>query len=149
MPCSYVIHKDRRLVVTDGSGPLTAAEMRAHDDQLRSDPDFNPEFNQLVDGTKISKIEGAIAELRRVAGRSPFSSGSRRAFVSDRGFIFGMQRMFTTYVELSNTPSNVCVFHDFPSALKWLGLETLPEAIPHKGVKAEKTADPADNGEIA
>jgi hypothetical protein len=149
MPCSYVIDKERRLVVTDGSGPLTAAEMRAHDDQLRSDPDFHPEFNQLVDGTKISRIEGASAELRRVAGRSPFSSGSRRAFVSHRGFIFGMQRMFTTHVELSKTPSNVCVFHDFPSALKWLGLETLPEAIQPEGVKTEKPADTAKNDQIA
>ena len=128
MPCSYVVHKEQRLVISDGHGRLTVEEMKSHDDQLRSDPDFNPEFNQLVDGTKISSIEGTAEQFRLVAGRSPFSPASRRAFVADDASIFGVQRMLTTYVELSNTPSNVHVFRDFPFALKWLGLEGLPKA---------------------
>lgn len=51
MPCRYVIDIEQRLVISTGWDRVTFAEIKAHQDQLVSDPDFNPEFNQFVDAT--------------------------------------------------------------------------------------------------
>ena len=44
MPCSYVIDTGKRLVITTACGCVTFAEIRAHQDKLLSDPEFNPEL---------------------------------------------------------------------------------------------------------
>jgi len=123
MPCSYVIDKKRHLVVSTAWGCLTVEEMKLHDDQLRNDSDFSPEFSQLADGRKIERILGAGSEVRSAVSRSPFSETSKRAFVAHTPSIFGMARMATSYIEASEAPSQVGVFSDLASALKWLGLE--------------------------
>lgn len=123
MPCSYVIDKKRHLVVSTAWGCLTVQEMKLHDDQLRNDSDFSPEFSQLADGTRIERILGSGHEVGLAVSRSLFSETSKRAFVASTPFIFGMARMATSYIEVSGTPSQVGVFYDIASALKWLGLE--------------------------
>jgi len=47
MPISYMIHKDKQLVVTTALGCLSFEEAKAHQDQLLGNPDFNPDFNRL------------------------------------------------------------------------------------------------------
>ena len=106
MPVRYVIDKEQQLVITTGSDRLTFAEIKAHQDQLLNDPDFN--------------------EAKTIARRRLFSPTSRRAFVTATPTIFGMGRMMQAYNELSNVASQVRVFYDHPSALKWLGLERRP-----------------------
>jgi len=149
MPCSYVIHKERRLVVTTGWGCLTFEEMRAHDDQLRSDPDFLPEFSLLADATRVTAIEGAIEEVRANIRRLPYSSSSRLAFVAPNPAVYGVARGMVTYLELANTSVRACVFHDRPSALKWLGLGDLLETIGPEGAKTEDCTNTAKKGRIA
>ncbi len=128
MPCSYVIYKELRLVITTAWGNVTIHEMRTHDDQLRNDPDFRPEFNQLVDGTPIVSVEATSDQIAMAVGRSAFAPSSRRAYVAHSPSVFGMQRMITTHIELSKTPSQLAVFKDIPSALKWLGLKADPRS---------------------
>jgi hypothetical protein len=53
MPIRYVIDKERRLVLTTAEDILTFAEVKLHQDRLRSDPDLDPTFNQLIDGTTV------------------------------------------------------------------------------------------------
>ena len=135
MPCRYVIDKERRLVISTAWDRVTFEEMKAHDDQLRNDPEFAPEFDQLADGTRVTVVEGAIDQVRTLAGRSPFAATSRRAFVANSPSVYGMERLMTTHIEMSKTPSHVGVFRDVPSALEWLGLEVLPEAIKPQDAK--------------
>lgn len=126
MPLRYVIHKPRRLVHTTGWDRLTFAQTTSYIDQLLNDPDFDPEFNQLVDLTALAGLGMTTEETKLIAGRSGFSPTSRRAFVAPDPAVFGMSRLFAAYNEISNKPSQICVFRDLPSALKWLGLESLP-----------------------
>lgn len=149
MPCRYVIDKERKLVVSTAWGHVTADEMMVHDDRLRSDPDFSPEFNQLADGTGVESVEGTRDEMRRAAGRSPFSLGSRRAFVAVSTFVYGMERMITTYIEMSKTPSLLGVFHDLPSALEWLGLKNMPDLTVDEAKKPDTTVEGKNNEKIA
>ena len=67
----------------------------------------------------------SVEEVKQIARRSGFSPMSRRAFVAPATTVFGMSRLFELYNEMSKTATQIHVFHDLPSALKWLGLETL------------------------
>ena len=126
MPARYLIYKEQELVITTGSARLTFAEAVAHQDQLLSDPDFNPEFNQLIDLTALTSLDFSVAEAKMIAFRNPFSYTSRRAFVATNPSIFGMGRLMEVYHEMSEVVSRVRIFYDLHSALEWLGLDRLP-----------------------
>jgi hypothetical protein len=128
MPCSYVIDKERRLVITNASGRVTFAEGKAHQDRLRSDPDFSETFDQLLDATEATTIEITTEQIRELARRPIFSSSSRRAFVATQPVVFGIGRMLQAHLEIAKMveAGQAQVFYDRTAALKWLGLETDP-----------------------
>ena len=127
MPCSYAIYKEPRLVVTKVWDRVAFAEIRAHQDQFVSDPDFNPEFNLLIDATGITKLDISTNEARTIASQGLFSSTSRRAFLASDPAVFGMGRLLAAYHAMATKREQVDVFYDRASALKWLGLEDDPE----------------------
>jgi len=127
MPFSYAVYKEQRLVISTASGRVTQAEIKERQDQTGSDPDFDPEFNQIVDLTAVTDFEMSMDEFTALARRRVFGSGSRRAFVASAPHIFGMGRLWEAHSALSDDdPSKIQVFYDLPSALKWLGLEADP-----------------------
>ena|SRR5215469_7383758 len=129
MPFSYIVYRKHRLVVSSGSGLLTWEEIKARQDETKTDPNFDPSFNQLVDLRSVTGIKMSGDQARMLASRHIFSPGSRRAFVATNPGIFGVGRMWETYTEFSEKPSQIRVFSDLPSALKWLGLESFPPGI--------------------
>ena len=126
MPFSYVVYKEHRLVISAGSGCLTWSEIKQRQDQIRSDPDFDHEFNQLVDLRTVTSFEMNSEQTRMLARRRVFSPTSKRAFLAGDPAAFGMGRMWEILTELSENPSQIRVFYDLAAALKWLGLEALP-----------------------
>jgi len=122
MPFDYVIHKERRLVISTGSGRVTSAEIETRMNQALSDPDFNRDFNELVDLRAATAIDASSDEARMLAGRKLYSPESKRAIVAASPAIFGMGRMWQAYTELSQETSQIRVFYDLPSALEWLGI---------------------------
>ena len=127
MPFSYVVYKEHRLVVSSGSGLVTWEEIKSRQDETKADPSFDPSFNQLVDLRSVTGIQMSGNQARMLASRQIFSPQSRRAFVATSPSIFGMGRMWEIYTEVSKTPSQIRVFADLPSALNWLGLDSLPQ----------------------
>ena len=127
MPFSYVVYKEQRLVISTGSGRVSQAEIKERQDQTAHDPEFDPEFDQIVDLTAVTDFEMSIDEFTALARRKVFASRSRRAFVASAPHIFGMGRLWEAHSALSDDdPSKIQVFYDLPSALKWLGLEADP-----------------------
>jgi len=126
MPVRYVIDKERRLVVTTAWDRVTYTEIKAHRDQLLTDPAFNSEFDQLIDVTRATAWEIATNDLRMLARRKVFSPTSRRAWLATIPESFGLGRMAQAFHEVSESPSAVCTFYDLPAALKWLGLSEFP-----------------------
>jgi hypothetical protein len=120
MPISYVVDKDRRLVITTATDRVTFAEFQAYQDQLLIDPDFQPEFNQLVDGTAVTLLDITIQEAKKIAERKVFSSTSRRAFVATSPDTFSITRLAQAYLTTLNPASRIHLFSDLASALKWL-----------------------------
>lgn len=126
MPFAYIVHKDLRLVVSTGHDCVSWTEIRACQDQAKNDPNFNPEFDQIVDLRATTRLDMTGEEARVLARRMIFSRSSKRAFVVSTPSVFGMGRMWETITEFSDSPSKIQVFYDLALALEWLGLEALP-----------------------
>ena len=126
MPTRYVIDTEKRLVISSGWGCVTCAEILAHRKQLVSHPDFDPKFDQLVDGRSVTELDMTMDEAKKIASSSPFSPESRRAFVASSLLVLGFARLMETHSKRGEGREQVRVFHDLPSALSWLGLDAIP-----------------------
>jgi hypothetical protein len=126
MPFSYVVYKDLRLVVSTGHDRVCWTEIKACQDQTKTDPNFNPQFDQIVDLRATTRFDMTGEQARVLARRMIFSFSSKRAIVASHPVAFGMGRMWETFTELSDNPSQLQVFHNLPLALRWLGREALP-----------------------
>jgi hypothetical protein len=124
MPFNYVVHKEHRLVISTGSGVVTWEEIQTRQDQTRADPDFNPEYDQIVDLRSVTGFDMSTEKTRFLARRPIFSSKSKRAFVAKSPSVFGVGRMWETYTEISENPSQIRVFYEVASALRWLGVDS-------------------------
>jgi hypothetical protein len=123
MSCSYIIEKQKRLVISTGWDHVTFAEAKAHQDQLKNDPDFVTEYNQLLDATAITVLAITIEQAKILASGSDFfSSTSRRAWVASKPVIFGLARLMEGYRKVLFARGEFCVFYERELAMKWLGL---------------------------
>ena len=129
MPFSYVVYKDLRLVVSTGHDRVCWTEIKACQDQTKTDPNFNPQFDQIVDLRATTRFDMTGEQARVLARRMIFSFSSKRAFLASSPAVFGMARMWEAFTEISDNPSQIKVFYDLSPALKWLGLEAMPSAI--------------------
>jgi hypothetical protein len=127
MPFNYVVYCEHRLVISTGSGRVTWEEIKERQDQTKSDSNFNPEFNQIVDLRSVAGFDMTSEHAQMLARRMIFSIKSKRAFVAASQGVFGVGRMWEIFTELSDNPSQIRVFYDLPSALQWLNLESLPQ----------------------
>ncbi len=119
MPAFYKIDKERRLVMSTGSGVLTRADIAAHQERLSKDPDFDPRFSQLLDCTHLIKVEIGPADVRLFAQKNIFSEDSRRAFVVKDDLQFGLARMFEMLREASGE-RGIRVFRSLDEGLDWI-----------------------------
>jgi hypothetical protein len=106
--------------LTSGWDVVTFDEAMAHQDQLRNDPAFSPEYSQLIDLTRVTSIPMDVEQVRQIAHRKVFGSGSFRAFVGSSLVAYGLLRMLQTFREVTGGEEQVAVFHDLPTALRWL-----------------------------
>jgi ribonucleotide monophosphatase NagD (HAD superfamily) len=124
MPVHYLLDKERQLVITTGSGRVTFAEARAHQEKLKNDPDFQPQFGQLLDLTAVTGLDLSNQEAQSLARTSPFfATSSRRAWVAPSPFLFGMGRLIGAYREMAGGEEQFRVFYNHKEALKWLGMD--------------------------
>lgn len=61
---------------------MTFVELQTHQDQIVNDPDFNADFNQILNGSKATSLAVTVEQAKNLARRTVFSSTSRRAFVA-------------------------------------------------------------------
>jgi len=127
MPCSYAIYKKPRLIITKVWDRIAFAELRAHQEEFRNDPDFSPDYNLLIDATRATALDISSDEARTIASQGLFSPASRRAFLASSPAIFGMGRLLGVYSAMAIKQEQVQVFYDRASALEWLGVVEDPE----------------------
>jgi hypothetical protein len=119
MPAFYEIDKERRLVLTSGTGVFNKAEALAHQERLLADPDFDPSYSQLLDFTHITKFDFTAADVQQLALRNVFSPESRRAFLVPNDLAFGLGRMFEILREAEGE-RGIRIFRDLEEALNWV-----------------------------
>jgi hypothetical protein len=96
---------------------VTFGAARRHQDRLVADPEFDPSFDQLIDATRVTKVDISADEVRTLAQRHIFSLKSRRALVATKPDVFGVGRMMEIYHEdVGHT--EVEVFYSMEEALK-------------------------------
>ena len=127
MPARYVILLDRRLVVSIGWGRLTFSDFRLQQDAFKNDPLFDPAFDQLVDVSQVERLELTTEQAKIIAARGIFHPTSRRAVIAKDPSVFGTARMMDAHHSVATGRNYVRVFYDRDAALKWLGIESLPE----------------------
>lgn len=126
MPCSYEIDTQQKLVVTTGSGVLTAEEMLSHQAKLGNDKNFHPDFSQLLDFTGVTSLKVDTNDVQRLAERKLYSDQARRAFVASNTLQVGLIRMFEIYRELAGGKEQMKIFSDRDEALRWLFQSNAP-----------------------
>ncbi len=121
MPESYVIDPQRRVVFSRGTGVFTYAEFLEHMARMRADPQFRPDFDQLVDCRETTGFELTGDQVADLAARSIFSVRTRRAFVVASSLQYGLSHMLASHLELRGE-SGIRIFRDRAEALAWLNL---------------------------
>ena len=118
MAISYDIDKKQRLVTSRLCEVVTNDEVDDHNRRLRTDPDFDPGYRQLIDLSGITEIRITTPKVTAAAQDQYFTPGTRRAFVATKDATFGMARMFATRADPSG--QTVEVFRDRKKAEEWL-----------------------------
>jgi hypothetical protein len=120
LPISYDIDKKRRLVTSRLWEVVTNEEVDDHNRRLRTDPEFDPDYRQLIDLSGITEIRITTPKVTAAAHDQYFTPGTRRAFFARTDATFGMARMFATHAESSG--QTIEVFRDRRKAEEWLSL---------------------------
>lgn len=119
MPWSYEIHADRRLVHVRASGHLGAEDLVLLWGEVRSDAAFSPDFDCLVDFSKVASTDLDGSDMRALATTRPlFADGARRAVVVRSDLGYGLVRMYQLMADRES--ENVKLFWSLEDAMEWL-----------------------------
>jgi hypothetical protein len=102
MPVVLKIDPRRKVVYSTFYGELTDAELLGHGKSMSSDPDFNPEFSEIVDFSSVTNVaisERALAAL--AANPSLFKSSVVHIVVAPTDALFQMVSKYKDFAQSS------------------------------------------------
>jgi hypothetical protein len=119
MPAFYKIDKARNLVLTTGFGFITKQEVITLQDQMSNDPEFDPNFSQVADFSRLTNTDIGMADIQTFAQRDAFSNRSRRAIIVQGEIAFGFARIFELCRQLVGA-YGIRVFRNRAEAFAWI-----------------------------
>lgn len=119
MPLTYRIDRVSKIVFSTAEGAITYQDVLDHEEHIHHDPDFEPEFSQLVDCRQVTEAKLTADFMRSVALVNIFSPKARRAFVTKGNFVYGLLRMY----QILKADAHIAVFRDMDEARHWLGMD--------------------------
>jgi hypothetical protein len=123
MPAWYKIDKAYNMVLSTGSGTVTATELLEHQRKLFADPDFDPSFSQLIDFTHVTELDATTDDFRLLANKSKFKHNARRAILVGTDKAFELSEVFRTLRE-NIGDRGIKSFRTLDDALDWLARAT-------------------------
>ena len=102
MPVVLKIDPHRRVVHSSFYGKITDAELLGHRKRIASDPDFNPQFADIVDFSDVTDpaiTESAIATL--AANPTLFSSSAKHIVIAPEAVMFRLGARFKELAQSS------------------------------------------------
>jgi len=119
MPAFYKIDKEHKVVLSTVSGVFDLATALAHQKQLLADPQFSPDYSQLIDFSQVTSVQINAADVRKLAERKVFWPCARRALLVTGDLVFGFARMFEMLRENAGE-KGIRVFRNLNDALQWV-----------------------------
>jgi hypothetical protein len=117
------IDVSERLVVCTYYGEINDTESLGFAALIRSDPNFDPSFSEIVDFSQVTAGTVSTVAVRELSRReSIYAPTSRHVAIAPQAHIFGLVRMFQAFAE--QTRPNVAVVRTMDEARKVLGLGT-------------------------
>jgi hypothetical protein len=104
MPMTFTIDPARKVVFTTVSGELTEQDLRDHQEKLLSDPQFNPEYSQLMDATPLKTVRLTSLSTERLLRTRPFKQSARCAVIAESDLAYGISRMIELHCEARGIP---------------------------------------------
>jgi hypothetical protein len=122
MGVQFTIDVRSRLVIVTFEGQNTVQEIVGLSSQLRSHPDFDPEFSEILDCTRITQSSMPSDAIRSLArGESIYKPTSMHVVVAPRDHIFALARMGQAFAE--QTVPNIIVVRTMAEALNALNVK--------------------------
>ena len=131
MAISYQIDPAAKLVHTKVNGRINLEDLLSHSYLLKNDPQFKPEYSNLIDLAGFSGADLNMDSMKAFAQGlqgEVFAHSARRAVVAPADAAFNLSRQFQS---LRPDPENFQVFHTMDEALHWL------HAAPNKAMLFE------------
>ena len=118
---TFHVYPRRRAVVVRAAGELSAAEWRRGFDAVRSDPEFDADFNMAIVGMDRVALRGAADLVTALSGLWALrQNAGQYAFVSpDRSVHLALERALLK-VRPARRMSIRCFLSE-PAALAWIG----------------------------
>lgn len=124
MPIDYAIDRAAGVVYTTAWDTVTDGDVLGHKERLATDANFDPDFVELSDVTKVNELAVTPAGIAAFADADREQGGragpSRLALVASADVVFGMARMYEQRTDPAH--ERVRVFRDLEEARSWLGL---------------------------
>ena len=100
MAVQFTIDVTRRLVITIFDGPTPVPEIVGLASRIRAHPDFDPDFSEILDCSRITGSNISTEAIRSLArGEQIFNRSSKHVVVAPNNHIFGLARMGQAYAE--------------------------------------------------
>ena len=118
MPITHTVDKARRVVTNHVTGLVTLDDVNTNYAAIRSNPDFQSNFDQISDCMDENiRADISSEDIGTLSYNAPFSPASLHAIAAAKPVIFGLARM---YQQRSLSESNVAVFTTLEEAHAWL-----------------------------
>jgi hypothetical protein len=95
----YTIDRARQSVFTVLSGKVTLEQFLAYYKQLRSDPEFDFTFDELISVLESARMDLNFENLSSIRTVDPFSPESKRAVVAPIDVNYGISRMYGSLLD--------------------------------------------------
>ena len=121
MPFDFVIDAEHRIIYSRAWGVFTKADVLAHRQHLKANPQFDATFRQLADFSGVTRFAISATSVKALTTSDPWDSDARRAFLAPADAVFGMARMYEML--MGKFTSNIAVFRRAEEAERWLRVE--------------------------
>ena len=122
MPVSLHVDRERRIVTSTFYGEVMNEEFMGQATLIRSHPDFNPYFAEIIDFGGVTRTNLSTETIWTMATtKSIFDPGAKHVVIAPADFAFGLARMFQTLAEDSRP--NFAIVKSHSEAYRLLGFE--------------------------
>jgi hypothetical protein len=121
MAVQLTIEAERQVVICTFTGEISDADLLSVHSLVKSHPDFNPDFSEILDFSGVSAGSLSTPAIQLVSQRpSNFNPPSRHVVVAPKDYMFGLARMSQVFAESARP--NIVVVRSVAEARKFLGL---------------------------